>query len=116
MSGASLPENLAIPGDKIARYLLNLDHPQGRSKARFFLGFGFSGDRTTEFADALFLQALRAPVRTVTPIPPDRCVIACIGPIATPSGREPWIRTVWLVEPDAGGRLVTAHPDRQRSA
>jgi len=116
MSGSSLPQNLAIPGDKIARYLLNPDHPQGGSKARFFLGFGFNRERTTEFADALFQQALRASVRMVTPTSPDRRVIACIGPIATPSGREPWIRTVWLVERDEVGRLVTAHPDRARSA
>lgn len=116
MSGSPLPENLVIPGDKIARYLLNPDHPQGGSKARFFLGFGFSVERTTEFADALFFQGMAASVWTVIPGVAGRRVIACIGPIWTPSGRNPCIRTVWQVDLDEVGRLVTAHPDRDRRA
>jgi hypothetical protein len=43
----------AINPDKITKYLLNLDHPDGGPKARFFIGGGFSPDRPDELAAAL---------------------------------------------------------------
>lgn len=36
--------------------------------------------------------------------------IICEGPIVGIDGREPWIRSVWLVEPDLHGRLQTIVP------
>lgn len=114
MSDTALPEQLGIPSDKIVKYLLNPDHPVGASKARFFLSFGFSSERVSEFADALFASAMEASVRLPQAAPEGLRRVACIAPISTPSGRSPWIRTVWQVDADGTGRLVTAHPDRAR--
>ena len=37
-------ERRYVPAAKITAYLLNFDHPEGGSKARFFVRFGFSPD------------------------------------------------------------------------
>lgn len=114
MTGAPpLPDNLTIPSDKASKYLLNPDHPKGGSKAKFFLHFGFSPDRLIEFADAIFAQAMgaRSFKRCPTSFGLER--IECIGPVWTPSGRKPWIRTVWLVTDPETASLVTVVPDRE---
>lgn len=113
MSGPALPARLAIPDDKIAKYLLNPEHPKGGSKARLFLAFGFSADRSTEFADAIFAQAVSASAVTGIPTEYGREMLSCVGPISAPSGRTLWVRSVWLVDLDGIGRLVTLVPDRQ---
>ncbi len=43
---------LRIPNDKIVFYLLNVDHPKGGPKARFFLSFGFDPTKPGIMADA----------------------------------------------------------------
>lgn len=116
---AGVPASLGIPSQKIVAYLLNKDHPQGGSKARFFLGFGFSPANVMEFADALFAQAGGAPDVEREPSAYGTDMLTCIGPIGTPSGRRPWIKSVWLVsdEPDEEvGRFITAFPARDPSA
>ena len=35
-------DDCVVPDKKLVGYLMNLDHEQGRSKAMFFLRFGFS--------------------------------------------------------------------------
>ncbi len=47
-----------IPKEKISDYLLCLEHPEGGSKARFFLSRGFSYEDWTELAEALRQQAV----------------------------------------------------------
>lgn len=118
-SGAGVPASLGIPSQKIVAYLLNKDHPQGGSKARFFLGFGFSLADVMEFADALFAQASGAPDVRREPSAYGTDILTCIGPIWTPSGRKPWIKSVWLVidEPEREvGRFITAFPARDPGA
>jgi hypothetical protein len=34
--------NATLDDDKITKYLLNLSHPHGASKAKFFMSLGFS--------------------------------------------------------------------------
>ncbi len=46
-----------IDRQKITDYLLSTVNPRGRTKADFFLGFGFSKDRWEDFAAALRVQA-----------------------------------------------------------
>ena len=116
MSGRPpLPEGLAIPGDKVVKYLLNTDHPKGGSKARFFRRFGFSVERPLEFAEALFAQAKGALLFERYPTEFGVEMVECVGRITTPSGRRPWIRTVWLVKDADNAALVTAVPDRERT-
>jgi hypothetical protein len=37
-------EEAEVPMAKVVRYLLNPSHRSGKSKARFFLGHGFTAD------------------------------------------------------------------------
>ena len=95
---------------KIRDYLLNPFHPDGESKARFFLSLDFSADDWEGLAAALRQQAVASPVtNTVESIHGTKYIVE--GPIDTPSGKRPVIRVVWIV--DRGRdvpRLVTAYP------
>ncbi|MGX7703302.1 DUF6883 domain-containing protein [Methylobacterium sp. Gmos1] len=51
---------LEVPGSKLVHYLLNVDHPKGGPKARFFLAFGFDPARPEVMAEALILHATDA--------------------------------------------------------
>lgn len=96
---------------KVREYLLNLDHPDGAPKARFFIGGGFSRDRSAEFIDALrshFLENQPAPKK------PDKfggIKIIVDAPMFMPDGRAPIVRTVWTIDRgDKVARLITAYP------
>lgn len=98
---------------KIMDYLLSERHPDGRSKAEFFSSFGFSTMRWETFATALRVHGQRG---TVTRLTESTYGVrySVDGFIETPDGRNPRVRTVWIV---ASGndepRLVTAHPLRK---
>ena len=94
-------------------YLLSSANPRGRTKADFFLNFGFSIDHWEDFAEALRLQAASHEVARVveTAYGPRYHVD---GPIETSDGRNPRVRTVWQI--DLGSdypRFITAHPHRR---
>ena len=102
-----------IDRQKITDYLLSSTNPRGRAKADFFQRFGFRIDRWEELADALNRQAVSHEVTRVveTPFGPRYHVD---GPIGSPDGRNPRVRTVWQV--DRGSdfpRLITAYPRRR---
>lgn len=42
-------------------------------------------------------------------------MLECLGRIATPSGRQPWIRSVWQVKDIDTAVLETGVPDRDRT-
>ena len=103
-------EQLRIDRDKLTGYLLSPANPRGRSKANFFLGFGFSTDSWEGLAKVLEDHAASCEVNRVveTSYGPRYYVE---GPLKTPDGRNPMVRTVWQV--DLGTtypRLITAHP------
>lgn len=95
---------------KITEYLLNPAHPQGASKARFFLARGFSLAAWATFGDALTTQGANNLVTKVTQTTYGvRYQVDCHCP--TPDGTNPCIRTVWEIPLDARcPRLLTAHP------
>ncbi|MYD64215.1 MAG: hypothetical protein F4W91_24550 [Gemmatimonadetes bacterium] len=102
-----------IDRQKITDYLLSSNNPRGRTKADFFLRFGFSIDRWEDFAEALRLQAASHEVALVleTAYGPRYHVD---GPIETPDGRNPRVRTVWQIDLDSDyPRFITAHPRRR---
>jgi hypothetical protein len=51
-------EQAIVPEAKIMRYLLDLTSSQGKTKAVFFLGFGFTIVEWEKMADALKQHAL----------------------------------------------------------
>ncbi|MAS35902.1 MAG: hypothetical protein CL610_17980 [Anaerolineaceae bacterium] len=99
-----------IPESKITNYLLNAEHPKGRSKAKYFTQFGFSVAQWKQLADALFDHAQNHEVNKTEHTPFGiRYVIE--GELSAPDNRRPQVRVVWFIE-KAGmqPRLVTAYP------
>ena len=98
---------------KIVDYLLSADHPDGRSKAAFFLGFGFDDAKWEALAAALRDHGVDHEVTDSKPT--DHGVLYCVdGSLRTPDGRSPLARTVWLIETaSTAPRLITAYPLRR---
>ncbi len=101
---------MRVPEEKITGYLLSKTHRDGRHKAAFFLGFGFTHDAWRTLEAALLKHAAdHEVVRTENTRFGDRYVVE--GTMATPSGRTPSIRSIWFLE--AGQevpRFVTSYP------
>ena len=95
---------------KVVEYLLSSSHPDGSSKARFFYRFGFKVARWTILAEALKKHGRTYPVASsVESKHGTRYTIE--GHLLTPDGREPKIRTVWMLSKKSKSpRLITAYP------
>lgn len=105
--------NFLVPREKLTEYLLNPQHPVGRGKATFFMALGFSRQNPEALAQALIAQARGAPERVVQPAPEGEKLVY-IGPLPTPSGKRPWVVSVWYLEKGRDtARLVTAYPHRR---
>ena len=99
-----------IPEAKITGYLLNPDHPRGRSKAEFLGRFGFRRDECTMLRDAL-----RAHSRSNDVVAQHQTAYGTRyevdGPLSAPDGRAPLVRVVWFIENgETLPRLVTLVP------
>jgi filamentous hemagglutinin len=99
-----------VPAGKISDYLLNVDHAVGGAKAAFFNGFGFSRDAIDVMTAALVGHPDRNSVEATTSnLWGTTHVVRCS--VASPDGRNPCIRSVWIVPPgETSARLVTAYP------
>jgi hypothetical protein len=95
---------------KVVEYLLSVSHPDGSSKARFFSRFGFRVDEWKVLARALRKHGRDNAVSlSVESVYGTRHNVD--GPLVTPDGRNPQIRTVWiLARRSRRPRLITAHP------
>ena len=95
---------------KITEYLLSLSHPGGRTKAEFFMRFGFRAERWEQLAEALRAAGTSNPVVAIMESP-HGVRYTVDGSMHAPDGRTPRVRTVWIIEPGSPGpRLITAHP------
>ena len=82
----------------------------GGGKARFFTHFGFRREEWTVLADALREHARANPVADSIS-DADGVTYLVEGPLQTPSGRTPRIRSVWLMESgELAPRFITAYP------
>ena len=97
---------------KITGYLLSPTHRDGRHKAAFFLGFGFTADAWQTPAAALLRHAAGHEVAKGEGTPfGTRYVVE--GTIDTPYGKTPSIRSVSFLETSQDvPRFVTAYPLR----
>ncbi|MBU2581577.1 MAG: hypothetical protein KJ622_07650 [Alphaproteobacteria bacterium] len=95
---------------KISDYLLSESHPQGSTKAQYFMRFGFDASRPEEFQAAIMLHAKH---NEVTASERNRFGVKHVieGPLETPDGRNPVVRSIWFIaENEAAPRLVTVVP------
>ena len=99
-----------IQPEKLTNYLLSPEHSDGRSKAKFFLGFGFTPDHWQGFADALLAHGANNEVVEIEET--QYGIVYCVnGVIETPDGRNPYIRTVWQVDHGTDyPKFITAYP------
>jgi hypothetical protein len=100
-----------VPEIKITRYLLNLENENGRSKARFFLAFGFSIEKWQIRADSFKEHAALHDVTKVVERENFGVNYVVEGHLSTPDGRNPKVRVIWTIGvDDAIPRLVSAYP------
>jgi hypothetical protein len=99
-----------VPRDKVVRYLLAREHPEGGEKARFFLARGFDPRRPERLSEALREVAATGTVaETLRSEHGIKYIVD--GAVESPDGTQVRLRTVWIVEPhDLRPRLVTAYP------
>ena len=106
--------DLIVDREKIAGYLLNLDHRYGATRARFFMALGFSLETWTTLAEALRKhgRAYDGVASRETGYGP-RYVVE--GDLETPSGARVFIRSVWQFDHGSiAPRLITAYPLERR--
>ena len=99
-----------VDSTKITDYLLSAAHPDGRNKAAFFAAFGFRVEEPEVLIQALRKQGTTQRVaRTVGSRYGVRYIVE--GPLETPDGCSPIVRTIWIVTRErVAPRLVTAYP------
>jgi filamentous hemagglutinin len=105
-----LTQPVEVSARKIRSYLLDAQHRDGGSKARFFVAKGFSTTAWREFAAALVRHSADNPIRDseVTNYGV-KVTVQCV--LRTPDGSNPCIRSIWMVEGERQApRLVTAYP------
>lgn len=110
MNSPNFPGDWYIAPAKITDYLLNSDHPDGGSKAVYFRRHGFGAARGDELAFALFAHAQPDNFVRETISPRGDVKFIFEGDIATPTGLNIRIRSVWLIDGPLAGHLVTAYP------
>jgi hypothetical protein len=107
-------QSAQVDTGKVAGYLLNLSHPVGRNKALFFMSFGYDPADPERLCEDLRQHGRAHPVVEVAESPYGKRY-NIDGVLSTPDGRNPTIRTVWIVEENKGEpRLITAHPVERR--
>lgn len=109
---AKLPfvDALVIDERKLSDYLLNDRHPQGAAKARFLRRFGFSFRLLNDLRTALLRHAHNHEV-FASHQTSFGTIFEIDGALRSPDGRDPLVRTVWMLEIDAAGpRLITLVP------
>jgi hypothetical protein len=103
-------ENAVVSEDKVVGYLLNPAHADGAAKARFFTAIGFSVANWQMLAAALQEIAARNELARNVESPHGVKYIV-EGPINSPCGESPFVRTVWIIDNGQSiPRLVTAYP------
>jgi hypothetical protein len=107
-------EKAEVPSAKVVRYLLSTTHRAGKSKAAFFMEFGFDPDRWEKLAAALKQHAMDNEIALEESTSfGTRYVID--GVLKAPDGTWLNVRSAWFIDDDGDSpRFITAHPLRRR--
>jgi hypothetical protein len=101
---------------KLTDYLLNRNHPIGGDKAAFLYRFGFRASAAHVLRSALLAHAADARVVAIRTTPYGRH-FTLEGVLKTPDGRNPIVRTAWMIGLDERRpRFLTAYPGRRRGS
>jgi len=107
-------QQATIAQAKITRYLLSEIHEDGKSKAAFFLRFGFSVTQWEVMRDALLAHAAEHEIASVLDTAKGKHYTV-EGELTTPSGRKPLVRSVWMLETESETpRFITAYPLKRK--
>src|SRR5688572_6818715 len=99
-----------VPPEKLSDYLLNLNHPVGGAKARWFMSLGYHLDDPSQLEQAL-LQIVRESSDFVEEMTEFGVKYIVRGQLQSPRDRLVEVVTVWITETDqAIPRFVTAFP------
>ena len=108
-------DNALISMDKVVRYLLNPDHPDGASKAQVLAHAGFDFDRPEELEDALRSQLLGRDAR-LGRSSAFGTKYEVSGPLTGPRGSV-MVTSVWMIRHgESFPRLITLVPERGESS
>ena len=103
-----------VPRSKVEDYLLLPGIPESRGKVGFFTRVGFTRQEWTALRDALLRHVREHSVAGETRRP-FGVHYRVEGPMATPDGRQPMVRSVWIVRHGASiPEFLTACPMRSR--
>lgn len=104
-------ENAIIEQAKVVRYLLDVDHPQGGSKARLLLSLGYTTVQWSQLDADLRQQHLAEEFVAASPTPwGDRYEI--VAPLSGPNGDTVLFRSVWQIDLGSDApRLITMDPE-----
>lgn len=96
---------------KIERYLLNLDHPDGGGKARFFRGHGYTPLDWERLARDLVRHGQTHPVAGVRPGHEGGGSYSVVGALLLPDGERRRVLTAWYIAAgDDTPYLSSAYP------
>ena len=99
-----------IPPDKLRDYLLSIAHPDGRSKAEYLSGLGYSHDAFSRLETDLREQILTLDAELGRESPYGQ-KYEILGPLTGPNGSTGWVRTIWIIlAGETVPRLVTLIP------
>jgi hypothetical protein len=107
-------EKAVVAEAKLTNYLLNEAHPTGKDKAAFFMRFGYSAEEWEVLKQALLNHATANQVTSLLTTP-EGIHYSIEGILVTPDGRNPLIRSVWVIDNDSETpRFITAYPLKKR--
>lgn len=106
-------EHAVVAFEKVRDYLLNLEHPDGGSKAVWFHSLGYTRDQWQALAEDLMSIAHNC-TEFATETTLFGIKYRAAGSVGCPSHRPGNVLTVWIVEDDDPPRLVTAYPDEDK--
>ncbi|HUT09918.1 MAG TPA: hypothetical protein VMY42_05445 [Thermoguttaceae bacterium] len=102
-----------IPPEKLTQYLLNVTHPVGSPKARWFMSLGYHPDNPDQLGVDL-LDIVRKSSDYVDEVTEFGVKYTVRGRLESPNGSLVHVRSVWITETATPQpRLVTAYPDKE---
>ncbi len=104
-------ERAFIATDKLEKYLLNIEHERGGSKAQLLIEFGYRRESPQRLAADIRRFHLLADIQLIRESDyGTRYEISEL--IETPNGRKLRVRTIWQVDKGTDfPRLITLFPD-----